>query len=168
MKTAHNLKGWLERAHLRIVTDEVVRSRCHNQCTRVNVRDISIVYLLVTFVPFTDKRVSIPTIVSYIHIHIVIWGYCSCCLCVKHLERRCDYTDNIVYWPGKSNIVETKYFWNLVLWFQSIILSVYIITCVRAVSILLVIICHDYDYVGSTASVCTQYFVLSVIGRSVV
>jgi hypothetical protein len=148
-KTAHNLNRRLERAHLRIVTGEVVRSWCHNHCTRVNVRDISIYYLLVTFVPFTDKRVSIPTIVSYIHIHIVIWGYCLCSLCVKHLQRRCDYTDNIIYWPGKSNIVETKYFWNLVLWFQSIFKCLYNDLC----QCFLVIICHDYDYVGSAASV---------------
>jgi len=47
---------------------DVVPSWCHKKCTPVNVRDIPIFYLLVTFVVFTDIHVSIPTIVFYIHI----------------------------------------------------------------------------------------------------
>jgi hypothetical protein len=61
----------LEGAHLRIVIDEVVPSWCQNKCTRVNVRDISIFYLLVTFVLFTNiTRFDSNYCVVYTHTHI--------------------------------------------------------------------------------------------------
>jgi hypothetical protein len=99
VKTAHNLKRLIEGAHLRIVTDVVVPLLGHNHCTRVNVRYISIFYLLVTCVVFTHIHASIPTIVSYTyahsHSHV---GYCLRSLCWLNLHRcRCDYTDKIMY-----------------------------------------------------------------------
>jgi hypothetical protein len=112
VKISHNLKGQLEGAHLLIVTGVVVPPFGHNHYTRVNVHYISIFYLLVTCVMFTNIPVSIPIIVSYIHVCPFTQSYVGYCLrslwCLN--LHRCDYTDKIKYWRANSNVFESKYF----------------------------------------------------------